>query len=431
MNFFPQAPTSLAESGHSLWDVQALILKHLFHRRIATGHDVAKHLCLPFVIVEPILTDLKKERMIDFRGASGFGDFVYAILEEGMKRAREHLSESTYAGAAPVPFDDYIRSVQLQSLDDHHPTPEALRESLADLIVDPRVYQQLGLALTSGRSVFLYGAPGNGKTSIAERVMSAYTDYIWVPKAVEVGRTILRLYDSRYHKLVDVRPDADDSSLRLVDRRWVAVRRPTIVVGGELTLDRLEVVETAPGVCEAPIQVKSNGGALVVDDFGRQRVEPQDLLNRWIMPLDRRIDILTLPNGRTIEIPFDQLTIFSTNLDPENLVDEAFLRRIPYKIHIPNPTEEEFLGLLKQECEEYAVEYDGEAAEYLLRHYFRDRGRAIRFCHPQDLVGLMDVRCRFLDEPRIMSIAMVDAIVDTYFTSMCSPGRRGQLAPVG
>lgn len=203
MSFFPQIPTTLAEAGHSLWDIQTLILKHLFHRRTSPGHEVAKHLCLPFGIVEPILTEMKKERLLDFRGASGFGDFVYTILDDGLRRAREHFQESSYAGAAPVPFDDYVRSVRQQSLDDHHPSHATLRDSLADLVVNRRVFEQLGLALTSGRSIFLYGAPGNGKTSIAERVMNAYTDHIWIPKAVEVGRIILRLYDSRYHKLVD------------------------------------------------------------------------------------------------------------------------------------------------------------------------------------------------------------------------------------
>ncbi|MFO0820365.1 MAG: AAA family ATPase [Pirellulales bacterium] len=427
MTFFPQIPTTLAEAGHTLWDLQSLILKHLFHRRTASGHEISKHLCLPFQIVEPVLGELKKERLIDFRGASGFGDFVYTILEDGAKRAREHLDESMYAGASPVPFDVYAKSVQLQSLDNCQPSADALNEALSDLMVDPGVFEKLGLALTAGRSVFLYGAPGNGKTSIAERVMNAYTDHIWIPKAVDVGRHVMRIYDSRYHKLVEVK---DESMLRQVDRRWVAVRRPSIVVGGELTLDRLEVVETSRGVCEAPIQVKANCGAMVIDDFGRQRVEPHALLNRWIMPLDRRFDVLTLPNGRTVEVPFEQLTLFSTNLDPEELVDEAFLRRIPYKINVPSPREDEFIYLLKEACDGFVIAYNPDAAEYLLQRHFRDTGRAIRFCHPFDLVSLMDARCRFLDEPRQLTTKIIDACVATYFTSMLGPKKNVAREPV-
>ena len=408
----------LDATGLTLWDLQSLILKHMFQRRVASGREISEHLGLPWSVVEPALTALQKDRMLEYRGTVVLGDFLYGILDEGIRQAREMISVCSYAGAAPVPLEDYVQSMVRQSVGQAPPSCEALRAALADLVVDVRLFEVVGQALTAGRSLFLYGAPGNGKTSIAERVMRAYGDYIWIPKAIELGRTVLRLFDPRYHVVVDVPFGGNRTAVTDFDHRWVPIRRPTIVVGGELTLQHLEVSESAAGVYEAPVQLKSNGGALVVDDFGRQRVNPQDLLNRWILPLERHFDILNLPNGRSVQVPFDQLTIFSTNLDPSDLVDEAFLRRIPYKAEVSNPTEEGFFKLLQACCKSRGIDYHQQAAENLLQRHFREAKRPLRYCHPRDLVQLVYTECQFLGRPLELTVDALESAVSTYFSTV-------------
>ena len=214
---------------------------------------------------------------------------------------------------------------------------------------------------------------------------------------------------------------------RLIDRRWVAIRRPTIVVGGELLLEHLEIMETASGVYEAPVQLKSNGGTFVVDDFGRQRMRPHDLLNRWILPLERRYDILNLPNGRSMQVPFDQLTIFSTNLDPSDLVDEAFLRRIPFKIEVPNPTVADFRGLIETCCRQLEIEFDADVTEYMMERHFHQAERSMRFCQPRDLMQLVDVRFRFLGLPRKLTRDAVDEATQLYFGTVRGSEKPAQM----
>ncbi|MFO0903104.1 MAG: AAA family ATPase [Pirellulales bacterium] len=415
MSFFPRIPTQLSETGLTLWDLQTLLLKHFFHRRAATGREAAEHLCLPLPVIESALVALQKERMLEYRGNAGLGDFAYGILEEGVKQARQLLAVSSYAGAAPVPLDAYVESVAAQSLEKEQPTLDGLRAALGDMVIDPVLLGRIGQAMTAGRGMFLFGPPGNGKTSIAERVMNSYSDVIWIPKALEVGRTIIRLYDPRYHQVVRLDQQWSDDQRRLIDRRWVPIRRPTIVVAGELLLEHLEVMETASGVYEAPVQLKSNGGTFVVDDFGRQRMRPHDLLNRWILPLERRYDILNLPNGRSMQVPFDQFTIFSTNLEPSDLVDEAFLRRIPFKIEVLNPTVVEFRRLMEATCQALEIEYEVDACEYLMERHFHQAERPMRFCQPRDLMQLIDVRCRFLGLPRKLTREAIDEVAHLYF----------------
>ena len=275
---------------------------------------------------------------------------------------------------------------------------------------------RLAQAVNSGLAMFLYGAPGNGKTSIACRLTRAFGEAIWIPRALNVGGYIVRLYDPNNHEALPPPPEKL-SCLSDIDERWIRIHRPTLVVGGELTLDSFEVRHCATaGVGEAPIQMKSNCGTLLIDDFGRQRVTPSEILNRWIVPLAQRYDILHLPNGRNFEFPLDQLVVFSTNLEPKALVDEAFLRRIPYKIDVQNPSENQFRKLLKEIACEWEVKYQDDAVDYLIQKYYKDCQRQMRYCHPGDILHQVCTFCNVLDLPLEITKEAIDAAAKNYFT---------------
>ncbi len=295
---------------------------------------------------------------------------------------------------------------------------EELDEAFSDLIVEPNLKNQVGQALFAGNGFFIYGAPGNGKTSIAERVGRAYGQTIWIPRAIGVEGEIIRFYDPCKHAEAPIEAD-EQIDVRSLDHRWIRIRRPTIIVGGELTLERLEItVNTQTGTGEAPMQLKSNCGVLVIDDFGRQRVSTAELLNRWIVPLDKGHDYLNLRSGKTIQVPFDQLLVFSTNLEPKDLVDEAFLRRIPYKIEVFDPTEAEFRQLLKMYGDRLGVGYAAEAVDYLIDQHYKPCGRPFRFCHPRDLLLHIRNYCLFNRRPVVMSPGAFDIAVRNFFAIM-------------
>ena len=273
--------------------------------------------------------------------------------------------------------------------------------------------------MSSGRGLFLYGSPGNGKTSIAERVTRVFGQDIWIPRALGIDGQIIRLFDSSNHEELPLEACQGVYERRKIDKRWVRIRRPTLVVGGELTLSSLDLIlNSSTGVCEAPLQLKSNCGTLVIDDFGRQRVKIHELLNRWILPLEKRYDFLNLPNGKKIEVPFDQLIIFSTNLEPRNLVDEAFLRRIPYKIEITDPSEDEFRQLFKLVAAKLGFSYHPRAGRLPHRKALSAPGRAFRYCHPRDL--LMQIRnfCLYKGLALEITEAHLDQAVENYFAVM-------------
>ena len=278
---------------------------------------------------------------------------------------------------------------------------------------------RLGPAINSGRGLFLYGPPGNGKTSIAERVTAAFGREIWVPRALGVDGEIIRVFDPMNHEEAPLNAGTGLLDQRAVDNRWVRIVRPTIVVGGELTMSQLEVTRNeVTGISEAPLQVKSNCGTLVIDDFGRQRVHVSELLNRWIVPLEKRHDFLNLPNGRKVVVPFDELVVFATNLEPRDLVDEAFLRRIPYKIEVQDPTEEQFIDLFQSMGRKLGIEYRAEAVRYLIAEHFRKANRPMRFCHPRDLLLQIRNSCIYQHCPAVMTNEQFDLAVENYFSVM-------------
>lgn len=420
--FFPLAPADLTELGIPQEEIEPLVLKYLMNRGACSGRQIAEQLGVPFSLIEKILLALKAGQSVVLKGAAPLGDHIYQLTSGGVEEARQAFKQCSYFGTAPVPLEAYIASVERQSIRHIRPNIEQIGCVFHDLLVSDTLRHQVGQAIHSGKGFFLYGAPGNGKTSIAERVARAFGQYVWIPRALGISGEIVRLYDPCNHVEAPLDPVAGALPGPL-DRRWVRIRRPTVIAGGELTLDRLDIsVNRATGINEAPLQLKSNCGVLVIDDFGRQRVSVVELLNRWIVPLDRRYDFLQLPSGKTVQVPFDQLLVFSTNLEPRDLVDEAFLRRIAYKIEVSDPSLDDFRVLLTQQAQRMDCAVDAIAIDHLVeKHYVAPR-RAVRACHARDLLDQVQSYCGFRNLPLAMSAEAFDAAARNYFGLMHGTG---------
>ncbi len=417
--FTPIEPATFHAAGLADSEVEAIVLKFLLARGDATGRDIADQVKLPFILLEDLLAEMKDSHLVVHRGAAPMNDFVYQLSDLGRERARRYSQHCTYFGAAPVSLNDYIAGVHAQSLTNQHPTADDLHRAFEGLLLGTAILDRLGPAINSGRGLFLFGPPGNGKSSIAERITAAFGQEIWIPRAIGVDGEIIRLFDPRNHVETPLAQGAGLLDQRGIDKRWVRVRRPTIVAGGELTMEQLDVTTNpTTGISEAPLQMKSNCGTLVIDDFGRQRMRVDELLNRWIVPLEKRCDFLNLSNGKKIEVPFDQLVVFSTNLEPRDLVDEAFLRRIPYKIEVSDPTEEEFRSLFEIVGRQLGVAYRREAVDHLIATHFKAAGRPFRFCHPRDLLLQVRNHCQYHNCPAEMTAEHFDRAVENYFAVM-------------
>lgn len=418
--FIPAEPKTFEETGLLPNDVEPLVLKLLLMSGPTVGRRIAEQVRLPFGLMADLLRSLRAQLLLTISDEGRMGDFEYDLTEDGRKRAQWHSERCTYCGAAPVPLDAYITSVAAQSLRMLKVRLPNVCRALSDLMLAPVTMAQLGQALHAGRGLFLYGQPGNGKTSIAERLINALSPYQWIPRTITVSGEILRLFDPASHVEAPLEGSSDQLlDLLRYDRRWVRIRRPLIVVGGELRMEQLEITNNlTTGILEAPIQLKSNGGMLVVDDFGRQRCSPAELLNRWIVPLEKGHDFLNLPSGRQIQIPFDQLLVFSTNLPPHKLVDEAFLRRIPYKIEVGDPTPREFRDLVQQWCGKLGIEFRSDAVDYLLAKHYEEPKRPLRYCHPRDLVQHVLSFCEFQDLPLVLTPKAFDVAAKNYFAGL-------------
>ncbi len=418
--FTPRQPRTLRETGISSALVEKIIMKYLMQVGTETGRRIAMQLKLPFKVIEPLLKQLRSDKHIDLSGTTSTGDSEFCITDSGRERARRYSDEGTYFGAVPVCLDDYTASVSAQTIAGQVVTKEDLQRAFKGLIINQAMMNRLGPAINSGRGMFLFGEPGNGKTSIAERVTGAFGSTVWIPRAICIEGEIMRIFDPGVHEQVDEESSHAGLLDSLdVDRRWVRIKRPTIIAGGELTMDELEVSQNPQSkICESPLQVKSNCGTLVIDDFGRQKMPVDMLLNRWIVPLEKRYDFLNMPSGKKIQIPFDQLIVFSTNLEPKDLVDGAFLRRIPYKIEVPDPTEAEFRELCRIMCGVMGFEHIPDVIDYLVKTHYLTGGRPFRLCQPRDLLLQVKNYCQYHTLPLQLSNEAFDAAVDNYFSAM-------------
>ena len=414
--FRPAVPRSIEETGLNESLIEPLICKYLGVVGSSSGRGIADHICLPFGILEGVFQSLRSRRIVVHKGSAPVNDYCYALTDQGRERCQAANRVCAYVGPAPVPLVDYVLSVDAQTIRGEAPRREQLLKAFADISVNPDLFESLGPAVNSGAGMFLYGAPGNGKSTLAKRITMCFGQHIWTPRTLVEDGQLIKLYDTAYHQ-----PVKDDNSGILksgeVDRRWVKIRRPTVVVGGEMTMDSLEIRhDRHANVSEAPLQLKSNCGCLLIDDFGRQRIEPAELLNRWIVPLENRQDYLTLATGRKFQVPFEQLIIFSTNLEPKDLVDDAFLRRIPYKIEIGDADANEFHRLFELYARRFGCEYCKESVDYLIDKHYSPSDRPMRRCQPRDLLSQIRNYCTYNDLPMEMRPEYFDRVVKSYFT---------------
>ena len=410
----PSAPESMKEAGLSLSFLNDLILRTLYSRGGMLGLDLARCLCLPFKVIEESLKFLKDEKCIEVAGGDLIGRVSYRfnLTELGRRRAQESMKQCAYVGPAPVPIEDYVEQTYRQAVTGISCSPEPLRAAFIHLVIRDELFNAIGPAIVSGKSVFIYGPPGNGKTSIARAIgdfMNNAGGEIYVPYAFLAENSIITLYDQAVHHAVDAdgsdRIEDNEATIRrllntgTVDPRWVRIRRPVIVTGGELNLDMLDLrYNSAANFYQAPLHVKANGGIFLIDDFGRQLCSPKELLNRWILPLEDRHDFLTVASGKKFEVPFEQLIIFSTNLDPKDLVDDAFLRRIRHKVEIDAPERDVYERIFNNMTKRLGMNPCPEAVDYLYERYYNAEGRP-RASDCRDLLEIVQSICRFRRQP--------------------------------
>ncbi len=421
----PPPPKSVEESGLGEEFLTDLTLKHLYFGGVIPGHEIASRMRLPFQgVLLPIIRFLKDEKLVEIKKGQGIaeGAYTYALTDEGRRRAREVIDLSSYAGPAPVPLDDYEPMCNRQTVRNLVVSHHELELAFEELVLEPQIFDQMGPAINGGKSIFLFGDPGNGKTSIAEAMARLLKGGIYIPHALKVDNQIVKVFDPVHHMPIDIpKPRLDTGEPDIAggaryDTRWVFCRRPVVEVGGELTLSMLDLeFDEVSKYYEAPLQMKANGGLFIIDDFGRQQVTPRDLLNRWILPLEKRIDFLTLHTGNKFAVPFEQLLIFATNLEPLELVDEAFLRRIRYKVHVADPTPSQYTMIFSMVCEARGVPFDPRAVDYLLQNWYQKHHLPLRACHPRDIVEHCVDMARYHGATPELTPQILDHIFRTYF----------------
>lgn len=406
----PPTPEELSETGVHDAFLCDLALKHVAMLPEPTTLSVADRLHLPRALTEELLYHLYREKLIEMRLQSAVGATRYAMLDHGWERVQRLQNQSGYLGPAPVSLDDYAHMMRLQAVPSRSATIETVRNAFKDLVLPDSLLQTLGCVINSRSSLFLTGLAGTGKTAVSERMNGALSGSIWIPYSIEIDNQVIRVYDAHSHRAV-----RQQDSLIEFDRRWIEIERPLIIVGGELTLDNTDLTwSESAKFYEAPFQVKSNGGTLVIDDFGRQRVSPTDLLNRWILPLERRVDFLTLHSGKKIEVPFEQLVVFSTNLNEDDLVDEAFLRRMGYRARVEPPTAGAFCEIFKRTAANRGIAVNQDCLDHVIQKYAAEN-RIMKGCEPRDLLNKVNDICLFEGRVLQLSPELIDLAWGNYF----------------
>lgn len=423
----PSAPQSMEETGLSDSQVTALLLKTLYQHGTLLGSELAERTCLPFVVLDDLLLSATQRHFVEVLGTSGHSraGYRFELTNEGRSRAEGALEASRYVGPAPVPLVQFKEWVDRQTVRKEKVSRQILSSAFGDLVLPDEIMDALGPAVNSGASIFLHGAPGNGKTAIAERLGALISSEVYLPYSIIVDGHIIVVFDPVYHHAEEDPRKPHGGTLGLVrtdfstDRRFVKVRRPTVFVGGELSMDQLDLqLSEYSKIYRAPFQVKASGGVLIVDDFGRQRMSPAELLNRWIVPLEKGFDSLTLDTGVKFPVPFDCILIFATNLNPRSLVDEAFLRRIQFKVEVKSPDRKGLEKIFRMNCEETGMDYRPEAVDFLFRRFYDAYNIRPRGCHPRDILHHIRSIASYEDRSPALEPDLVRRAAHSYFLVM-------------
>jgi hypothetical protein len=413
-SFTPKAPDTIEETGLNRTFLYEHIVRTIYNKGRVTGLELVDEIGLTYSILDTLLKELRGQELVDIGGQRGYGDvnYEYILTPRGNQAAADALLKTMYAGPCPVTLDEWIKSVKAQTVRDVVVTRRNIREAFQGLVIDESILNQVGPAVNSAASVMLFGFPGNGKTTIAERITLLMGDDIFIPYTVYADGAIIKMYDSIVHEP----PKQELPSELEYDRRWVRISRPVVITGGELTLEGLGLIYNKESrIYEAPFQMKANCGIFLIDDFGRQQVRVFDLLNRWIVPLESRVDYLTLHTGRKFQVPFEVLIVFATNLDPLSLADEAFLRRIPYKIPIVDPTMTQFTEIFELNCKRKGIRFHQVMVAYLIRRHYTPIGRPLRACQPRDVIDQVIALSRYRGHEPVITRELIDAACRAYF----------------
>ncbi|MCC7498033.1 MAG: hypothetical protein IT160_10680 [Bryobacterales bacterium] len=417
--FQPPLPESLEEAGLSSGLIEQLISKILFFRGDTGGRDLAKTIGLPFSLIDPILEFFKRHHLVEVPRSLGMGNIssVFKLTETGRKHAARAMESNQYAGVAPVPLWQYAVAVRLQRLNSGWLRRDMLEQAYRHMVMSGRMLNQLGPAINAGKSFLIYGQPGNGKTYLAEALAKIARPPIYIPYAIEFQGHIVKLFDPLYHQAVQGQKEESIFAMdEGFDQRWVEVRPPFIVSGGELTLEALDLsYNSTTRLFDAPLHMKANNGIYLIDDFGRQKVTPVEVLNRWILPMESRVDYLALGGGAKMEIPFDCFLVFSTNLKPDQLGDEAFLRRIQYKMLVGNPSEEEFLTIFDRVCQDRDLTCEPDVRARFVAKRYREPNKAMRRCQPRDILSHAIDFLEFERLPKILTDRVLDEAFESCF----------------
>ena len=429
INAPPKAPHSLADTGVPLGDLRNLLVKTMNFHEFIVPSKIAEELRLPSPIVRELVEDCINQKLLEVLGSAGDGsissELRYGLTTAGKRRAAEALDQNLYVGPAPVSLEAYHEQISIQKITNERVSPRQVQKAFEDLVIPQEFVESIGPAINSGRTMLLYGHPGNGKTSIAERIAGIFTNVIYIPYCIYVDGQIMKVFDPSVHTEVNVEERKESVSIRRdsTDRRWVPCLRPVVITGGELTLEMLDLNYSPHArFYEAPLHVKALGGTFIIDDFGRQLVRPEDLLNRWIVPLQSRVDYLKLHSGKSFVVPFDELIIFSTNMEPNDLMDPAFLRRIPFKLKTEVPNEEEYYEIFESVADEEGLQLDPQIVRKVIDKLTVENDHELACYQPRFLVDQVLATCKFQGIPPELRPDLVERALGHLYVE---PARKG------